>query len=75
MHGSILEAAGLLSKQEYDRHYEFDSKPPSPTLATDGETRTITGELVDAAAQRAENEDINVYIDRYGIDGLATAPE
>jgi sugar-specific transcriptional regulator TrmB len=70
-----LEAAGLLTKQEGDRPYEFEAEPLSLTLTTDGETRTITDELVDAAAQRTENEDINVYIDRHGIDGLATALE
>jgi len=28
---------------------------------------------VDAVARRADDEDIDVYIDRHGIDGLATA--
>ncbi|SIR94448.1 Sugar-specific transcriptional regulator TrmB [Haladaptatus litoreus] len=70
-----LEAAGLLTKQEDNRPYEFEAEPLSLTLTTDGETRTITDELVDAAAQRTENEDIDVYIDRHGIDGLATALE
>lgn len=70
-----LEEAGLLWKVQGERPYEFEAKPISLTLSVDDETRTITPELVDAVARRSDDEDIDVYVDRHGIDGLATALE
>ena len=70
-----LEAAGFLFKKEDKRPYEFLAEPLSLTLTTDGQTRTITDRLVHAAAQRTDNEDIDVYTNRHGVDGLAAALE
>lgn len=70
-----LEQAGLLSKARDERPREYEAEPISLTLSADDESRTITPELVDAVARRADDEDIDVYIDRHGIDGLATALE
>jgi DNA-binding MarR family transcriptional regulator len=70
-----LEAAGLVVKVREQRPYEFDAEPISLTLSTDGETRTITPALIAAAARREEDEDIDVYIERHGLDGLALALE
>lgn len=42
--------------------------------AADGErTYTITPALIDAVGRRTTDGDIDTYIDRHGIDGLATA--
>ncbi|AGB39337.1 winged helix-turn-helix domain-containing protein [Natronococcus occultus] len=70
-----LEEAGLITKTREQRPYEFTAEPLSITLTTDGEARTITAELVDAVGRREIVEDIDVYLDRHGIDGLATALE
>ena len=66
-----LEAAGFVEKTRDRRPYEYEAGPISLTLSTDGETQTITPALIAAVARRDENEDIDVYIDRHGLDGLA----
>lgn len=70
-----LERAGLVSKVRDERPHEYEAEPISLTLSADDETRTITPELVDAVARRTDDEDIDLYVDRHGIDGLATALE
>ncbi|WP_254807849.1 DUF7437 domain-containing protein [Natronosalvus amylolyticus] len=70
-----LEDAGLVTKTREERPYEFGTEPLSITLSTNGETRVITAELVDAVGRRETDGDIDVYLDRHGIDGLATALE
>lgn len=70
-----LEDAGLLTKVSHERPYEFTAEPLSITLTTDGDARTITPELVGAVGRRETNDDIDIYLDRHGIDGLATALE
>ena len=70
-----LEAAGLLEQTRDQRPSEYDAEALSLTLSTDGETQTITPALIAAVARRDENEDIDVYIERHGLDGLAIALE
>jgi DNA-binding MarR family transcriptional regulator len=70
-----LEAASLVEKTRDRRPYEYDAESLSLTLSTDGETQTITPALIAAVARRDENEDIDVYIERHGLDGLAVALE
>jgi len=70
-----LEAAGLVEKTSDQRPYEYDAESLSLTLSTDGETQTITPALIAAVARRDEDEDIDVYIERHGLDGLAVALE
>lgn len=70
-----LEQAGLLSKVRDERPRQYAAEPVSMTLSAEGETRTITPELVDAVARREDDEDIDLYVERHGIDGLATALE
>jgi DNA-binding MarR family transcriptional regulator len=70
-----LEAAGLVTRVRDERPYEYDAEPVSLTLSTDGHTRTITPALIAAVARREEDEDIDVYVDRHGLDGLALALE
>jgi len=70
-----LEAAELVEKSHEQRPYEYDAEPITLTLSTDGATQTITPALIAAVARRDEDEDIDVYIERHGLDGLATALE
>lgn len=68
-----LEVAGLLEKIREQRPYEYDAEPISLTLSTNGESQTITPALIAAVARREEDTDIDVYIERHGLDGLAVA--
>lgn len=70
-----LETAALVEKTREQRPYEYDAESIALTLSTDGETQTITPALIAAVARRDENEDIDVYIERHGFDGLAVALE
>ena len=68
-----LEAAGVIEQTRDQRPYEYDAEPISLTLSTDGDTQTITPALIAAVARRGNDEDIDVFIDRHGLDSLATA--
>jgi len=68
-----LEAVGLIEKTSDQRPHDYDAEPLSLTLSTDGETRTITPALVAAVARRDRDQDIDVFVDRHGLDGLAAA--
>jgi len=70
-----LETAGLVEKTCEQRPYEYDAESIALTLSTEGETQTITPALIAAVARRDEDEDIHVYIERHGLDGLAVALE
>lgn len=70
-----LKTAGLVEKTHEQRPYEYDAESIALTLSTDGETQTITPALIAAVARRDEDKDINVYIERHGLDGLAVALE
>jgi DNA-binding MarR family transcriptional regulator len=70
-----LETAGLIEQVRDQRPYEYDAEPISLTLTTDGRSRTITPALIAAVARREDDGDIDIYIDRHGIDGLALALE
>lgn len=70
-----LETAGLVEKVRETRPYEYDAEPISITLSTDDTSRTITPALIAAAARREQDGDIDVYVERHGLDGLAAALE
>ena len=70
-----LEAAGFVEKTRDQRPSEYDAESLSLTLSTDGETQTITPALIAAVPRRDENDDIDVSIERHGLDGLAVALE
>lgn len=70
-----LETAGFVEMTSDRRPYEYDAEPVSLTLSTDGTTRTITPALIAAVARREEDGDIDTYVDRHGLDGLAAALE
>jgi DNA-binding MarR family transcriptional regulator len=68
-----LEAAGLVEQVRDQRPYEYDAEPVTLTLTTDGATRTITPALIAAVARREDDGDIDTFVDRHGLDGLARA--
>jgi DNA-binding Lrp family transcriptional regulator len=68
-----LETAGVIERIGDRRPSQYDADPISLTLSIDGDTRTITPALITAIARREADDDINVFIDRHGLDGLATA--
>lgn len=68
-----LEAADLVENIRGQRPSEYDAAPISLTLSSNGETQTITPALIAAVARRGENDDIDIYIERHGLDGLAVA--
>jgi DNA-binding MarR family transcriptional regulator len=70
-----LETAGFVEKSRDQRPYEYDAETVELTLSTDGKTQTITPALIAAVARRDEDDDIDVYIERHGLDGLAVALE
>lgn len=70
-----LETAGLVEQVRDQRPYEYDAESIALTLSTDGETQTITPALIAAVARRDDDEDIEMYIQRHGVDGLAVALE
>ena len=70
-----LETVGLVEKTREQRPYEYDAESISLTLSTGGETRTVTPALITAVARRTDDEDIDIYIERHGLDGLAVALE
>lgn len=68
-----LETAGLVGQTRDRRPYEYDADSISLTVSTDGGSQTITAALVAAVARREEDEDVDGYIERHGLDGLADA--
>ncbi|MFQ3475578.1 helix-turn-helix domain-containing protein [Halonotius sp. F2-221B] len=70
-----LDAAGLIEQTREQRPAEYDTEAISLTLSTDGDSQTITPALIAAVARRETDEDIDVFVDRHGLDGLATALE
>lgn len=70
-----LETAGLVETVNDRRPFQYDADPIELTLSTDGERRTITPALVAAVARRETDEDVDVFVERHGLDGLAAALE
>ncbi|OYR41201.1 TrmB family transcriptional regulator [Halorubrum sp. Ib24] len=70
-----LEIAGFIDQSNDGRPAEYTAHDIDLQLI-DGDTkRQITPELVEAIARRTQDEDIDTYIDRHGLDGLAVALE
>ena len=70
-----LEGAGLLKQTNDSRPYEYDAEAISLTLSVDGTTTTVTPALVAAIARIEDDEDVEVFVERHGLDGLAEALE
>ncbi|RQH03172.1 DUF7437 domain-containing protein [Natrarchaeobius oligotrophus] len=70
-----LEAAGFIDQSNEGRPAEYTAQEIDLQLVEDDTKRRITPELVEAIARRTRDEDIDTYIDRHGLDGLAVAIE
>lgn len=68
-----LEDAGLLQTTTDTRPARYSATEIDLTLQADGETRAITPTFVTAIAHRDTDDDIDIYLDKHGLDGLATA--
>lgn len=68
-----LEDGGFLQSVSETRPVSYTATEIYFTLQAGGETRAITPEFVAAIARRDTNDNIDVYLDKHGIDGLATA--
>jgi len=54
---------------------EYDTETISLTASADSDTQTITPALIAAVARRETDEDIDCFVGRHGLDGLAAALE
>jgi hypothetical protein len=70
-----LEGAGLLERTNDSRPYEYAAEAISLTLSVDGTTTTITPALVAAIARLEDDKDVEVFVERHGLDGLVEALE
>jgi len=68
-----LERAELIKNTREQRPAAYETETISLTLSTEGRTQTITPALIAAVARRETDEDIDVFIERHGLDGLAVA--
>jgi DNA-binding MarR family transcriptional regulator len=69
-----LADAGVLTGVADAQPREYAAAEIELTLTVDGDRKyTISPALIEAVARRATDETIDSYIDRHGIDGLATA--
>lgn len=68
-----LTDAGFLRATTDTRPVTYTADEIELTLQADDETQAITPEFVEAIARSETDEDVDVYLDKHGIDGLATA--
>jgi len=66
---------GLLERVTETQPHRYRASRVDLTIQADGETFRITPILLVALAERQTNENINLYLDRHGVSGLATAIE
>jgi predicted ArsR family transcriptional regulator len=70
-----LEAPGFIEQSNDGRPAEYTAREIDLQLVEGDAERQITPELVEAIARRIRDDDIDTYIDRHGLDGLAVALE
>lgn len=70
-----LEAAGFIEQANDGRPAEYTAHEIDLRLIVDDTERRITRELIEAIARRLRDDDVDTYIDRHGLDGLAVALE
>ena len=70
-----LVDAGVVEVTDDDQPRRYAAREIDLTVTTGAEDHayTITPALVDAVGRRETNDDIDTYIDRHGVAGLATA--
>jgi hypothetical protein len=70
-----LVEIGLLERVTETQPHRYRASRVDLTVQADGEMFHITPTLLLALAARESNENINLYLDRHGVSGLATAIE
>lgn len=70
-----LEAPGFMQQSNDGRPAEYTAREIDLKLVEGDTERRITPELVEAIARRIRDDDIDTYINRHGLDGLAVALE
>lgn len=70
-----LTDAGLLCVTDETQPRTYTARGIGLTVTSDDRTYTITPALVDAVGRRVTSDEIDAYIDRHGVAGLATALE
>lgn len=70
-----LERAGYLSQSNEGRPAEYVAHGVDLRVIEDDATRQITPPLIEAIARSEDDPDIEAYLDRHGLDGLAVALE
>lgn len=70
-----LETAGLLTVVSDGRPARYATEPIGLTLSTDAGSQTVDTALIAAVARREVDDDLDVFVDRHGLDGLAVALE
>jgi hypothetical protein len=70
-----LVEIGLLERVTETQPHRYRASRVDLTVQADGEMFHITPTLLIALAARESNENINLYLDRHGVSGLATAIE
>lgn len=70
-----LVEIGLLERVTETQPHRYRASRVDLTVQADGEMFHITPTLLVALAARESNENINLYLDRHGVSGLATAIE
>jgi len=70
-----LVEIGVLERVTDSQPHRYRVRQVEITIQTGEETFQITPTLIVTLAQRESNENIDLYIDRHGVSGLATAIE
>lgn len=70
-----LESAGFIEQSNDGRPATYEAREVDLQLVQNGVERQITPELIEAIARRERDDDIDTYVQRHGLDGLAIALE
>jgi len=70
-----LESAGFIQQSNDGRPAEYTAHEIDLQLVDGDAEQRITPELIEAIARRTRDDDIDTYIDRNGLGGLAVALE
>lgn len=70
-----LESAGFIEQSNKGRPARYAAREIDLQLVQDDVQRQITPALIEAIARRERDDDIDTYIERHGLDGLAVALE
>ena len=64
---------GVLIRTDNQGNHHFAASPILLSVEVDGETQTVTPTLIDVVGRAPGNQDLQLLLDRYGIDTLAVA--